>query len=80
MKITRTISSLHPEKCSMTVRGWFGREIGRIKYADYGIEGLGGKKGYFILVKGQMVGAATDFYHACDQLLNDLKIIKTECV
>jgi hypothetical protein len=29
---------------------------------------------------GEMVGAATDFYHACDSLLNELGVVKTVCV
>lgn len=80
MRITRSISSVDPSKCHMIAKGFFGNVKGEVKYADYPIEGLGGKKGYFILKNGEMVGAATDFYHACDSLLNELGIIKTTCI
>jgi hypothetical protein len=80
MKITRNISSAHPSKCHMIAKGFFGNVKGEVKYADYPIQALEGKPGYFIIKNGEMVGAATDFYHACDLLLNELGVIRTVCV
>ena len=81
MKYTRNISSAHPSKCHMIAKGFFGNVKGEVKYADYPIDILGrNKTGYFILVNGKMVGAATDFCHACDSLLNELGVIHTVCV
>lgn len=80
MKIRRTMSSIDPSKCFMNVKGFFGNVKGEVKYFDYGSEMLQAKTGYFVVVGGQAVGAATDFYHACDMLLDELKIIKTVCV
>ena len=80
MRIHRTISSSEPSKCAMNVKGFFGNLKGEVKYFDYGSEMLKSKTGYFVLVGGTIKGAATDFYHACDMLLDDLKIIKTKCV
>jgi hypothetical protein len=80
MKIIRDISSTRPELCNMVVRGWFGNVKGEVKYANYPIDGIGGKRGYFIIRNDEMVGAATDFYHACDALLNELGIVKTTFV
>jgi hypothetical protein len=75
MKITRNISSVNPSKCHMIVKGLFGNIKGEVRYADYPIAALCDKNGYFILKNGVMIGAATDFYHACDALLNELKIV-----
>lgn len=80
MKITRTISFNDPSNCSMKVKGFLGNLKGEVKHCDYGIQMLKNKTGYFVLVGGNVKGAATDFYHACDMLLDELKIIKTECV
>ena len=77
MKITRTISSIEPHKCSMFVKGLFGQEKGRVVYNSGCMDG---KPAYAVGVNGQFIGAATDFYHACDMLLNELKIINTEFV
>lgn len=80
MRITRSIS-FDPSKCHMIAKGFFGTVKGEVKYADYPIEFLGKhKNGYFIMKNGEMIGAATDFYHACDSLLNELGIIKTTCI
>lgn len=80
MHIIRNISSSNPEKCNMIAKGFFGTVKGEVQYANYPIEGLNNKNGYFILKNGEMVGAATDFVHACDMLLNELGIVKTNCV
>jgi hypothetical protein len=77
MKIIRTVSSTAPEKCSMYVKGIFGKERGRVVYNAWC---MGGKPAYAIGVNGKFVGAATDFYHACDSLLNELGIVKTTFV
>jgi hypothetical protein len=61
----------------MVVKGLFGNIKGEVRYADYPIVALNEKCGYFIIKNGEMIGAATDFYHACDALLNELKVIKT---
>lgn len=80
MRITRTISSADPSKCHMIAKGFFGTVKGEVKYADYPVQFLGDRPGYFILKSGEMVGAATDFFHACDSLLNELGVVKTTCV
>jgi hypothetical protein len=77
MKIIRNISSAYPELCNMYVKGVFGNERGRV---DYDAFCMCGKPAYAIRVNGKITGAATDFYHACDTLLNELGIIKTSFV
>lgn len=72
MKIIRNISSLHPDKCNMVVKGFLGNVKGSVIHSHNGI-----KDWYQIKVKNNTVGEATDFYHACDTLLNELGIIKT---
>lgn len=77
MKITRTVSSTMPELCSMQVKGFFGNEKGKVVYNAFCMDG---KPAYAIGVNGHFIGAATDFYHACDSLLNELGIVKTTFV
>ena len=87
MKITRTLSSIRPENCSVIAKGFFGNIIGEVKYSysdmfigaygSYGIESLGGKPGYFVIVRGRVVGAATDFHMASDMLMGELKVFET---
>ena len=77
MKITRTVDSTKPEKCSMFALGFFGKERGRVVYNSFCLDG---KAGYAIGVNGHFVGAATDFYHACDMLLNEIGVIKTKYI
>lgn len=74
MRIVRSLST-DPKKCSVVARGWFG-VIGEVKYADYGIQALNGKPGYFVIIGGDPVGSATDFHTASDMLLSDLKVFK----
>lgn len=62
----------------MIAKGFFGNVKGEVKYADHPIQDLGGKYGYFIFKNGEIVGAATDFFHACDSLLNELGVIHTK--
>ncbi len=75
MKITRTISSAHPNKCHMIAKGFFGNVKGEVLYGT-NIE----EEWYDVIVKGNRIGQATDFLHACDMLLNELGIVKTVCV
>jgi hypothetical protein len=77
MKIIRNVSSAHPELCNMYVKGFFGNEKGRVVYNAFCMDG---KPAYAIGVNGKFTGAATDFYHACDTLLNELGIVKTTFV
>ena len=89
MKITRTLSSIRPENCSVIAKGFFGNIIGEVKYSfsalsglsgfegSYGIQMLDGKPGYFVIVRGRVVGAATDFHMASDMLMGELKVFQT---
>lgn len=76
MRITKYISGFDPAICKMQVRGFFGNLKGEVVYANYGINMLGGKNGYFVLINGGCRGAATEFNAACNMLLEDLKIMK----
>jgi hypothetical protein len=89
MRIIREISSSNPEKCRMVAKGLFGRVKGEVKYSYctdkhfkgvYGITFLNDEPGYFVMVNGDMIGAASDFHAACDMLLQELGVFKTVCV
>lgn len=76
MNIERTISSISPDKCHMVVKGFFGNVKGEVKAFS-----SGDKMWYRVFTKNdKFIGQATDFYMACDMLLTEMKIIKTNFV
>lgn len=91
MKITRKISSAHPEKCSMIVKGFFGNIKGRVFYGnecdffpskfDCKLKDPEARNGYLVHPSHKgAIGFCTDFDMACNMLLEELKIVKTVCV
>lgn len=84
MKIIRSISAAHPSKCHMVAKGFFGNVKGEVKYDNYamqyGFKDMSKLEGYFVIVNGELKGSNTDFYDACNMLLDSLGIVKTICV
>lgn len=76
MKIIKTISSIHPEKNQMIAKNFFGKIKGEVKFKPDVFDGC--RDGYIVYIDGQYVGSATDFYTACNQLLEELGIVITE--
>lgn len=88
MKITREISSAHPGKCRMVVKGLFGTVKGKVFYCEESdffpynfMKHHDSRKGYLVhpSAKGA-IGFSTDFDMACNMLLEELGIMKTVCV
>lgn len=76
MKIIRNVSASNPSKCNMSVKGFFGNLKGEVVYVVDGPS----SPGYAVLISSKLIGGATDFYQACDMLLTELKIIKTNFI
>lgn len=74
MKINRTISQ-HRSKCHMVAKGIFGNVKGEVQYGTNNDDDW-----YDVVIDGTRIGQATDFFHACDMLLNDLGVVKTVSV
>jgi hypothetical protein len=75
MKIIRNISSSDPTKCKMIAKGFFGNVKGEVIYVADGLE-----PGYAVIINNKLIGGGSNFYHVCNMLLDELKIVKTICV
>lgn len=75
MKFHREISSVNPDKCKMVAKNCFGIKVGETIHFHNGV-----RDWYKVVVRNETRGEATDFYHACNMLMEDLGVVHTKCV